>query len=168
MAVSPDKSTKEPGIAASEQQVAELADRVSELELLVQEQAATIHNLMTAQLSAVGVDPAGAQRRALGRTLVQFTRNYSRLAQPSTIKDAPNVVEAYSAGGGEIVRLRDDELARIQADFPDLLETRQDKFRPFRRQVPKMVPDEHGIPRWTSTVVEVPVVEMIAKAPTVG
>lgn len=172
MAVSPDKSTNPKADVQNDvgrdPQVAELADRVSELEILVQEQAATIHNLMTSQLAAVGADPAGAARRALGRSLVQFRRNYNRMAQPSSIKDAPNVVDGYSVGALEVVRLRDDERARIEADFPDLLETRQDKFRPFPRQVPKMVPDEHGRPRWTMTVVPVPVDELIAKAPAVG
>lgn len=170
MAVSPDKSKPgdQPNAVGGDPAAVELADRVSELELIVQEQAATIQSLLNAQMAAVGADPVGSQRRALGRTLVQFLRNYHRMAQPSTVKDAPNVVEGYAVGALEIVRLRDDELARIQADFPDLIETRQDKFQPFPRRVPFVAPDQHGRPTWSTKVELVPVAEMVARAPAAG
>lgn len=160
MAVGKD-AAKEPSLMSFE-------DRISELELIVQEQAATIQALLNAQLAAAGADPVGARARALGRTLVQFRGNYNRMAQPSTVKDAPNIVEGYAVAEGEIVRLRDDEVARIQADFPGLIETSRDKFRPARRRIPFMGQDQHGRPAWTTKVQEIPVDALLKAAPAVG
>lgn len=151
-----------------QKEAVDLADRVSELELIVQEQAATIQSLLNAQLSGAGLDAEGARRRALGRTLVQFTRNYHRLAQPSTVKDAPNVVEQYSVAALEVVRLREDEVARIQGDFPGLIETSKGKFRPFIRRIPFLSTDQNGRPTWTTKAETIDVEKLIEKAPAVG
>jgi hypothetical protein len=159
-----ETKTKEAGAADP----AALFDRVSELELIVQEQAATIQSLLNAQLAGVGLDPVGARLRAMGRTLVQFRENYNRMAQPSSVKDAPNVVEQYAVAALEVVKLRDDEVARIMADFPGLIETKQSRFRPFPRRIPFMAPDQHGRPAWTTKIEEVPVEKLIERAPSVG
>jgi hypothetical protein len=145
-----------------------LVDRNNELELMVQELAGNIEALTRAQMFAVGVDPAGAARRALGRTVVQFTANYNRLPQPSTVKDAPNVVEGYAVGALEVVRLRDDELARIQADFPGLVETNRDRFREYPKRVPYLERDQHGRPVWGLKTEMVKVATLIEKAPPVA
>jgi hypothetical protein len=166
MAVGKDREPNDSAGSAGEP--AGLADRISELELIVQEQAATIQSLLNAQMAAVGADPIGARARALGRTLVQFRGNYNRMAQPSTVKDAPNIVEGYAVGELEVVRLRDDEVARIQADFPDLIETNQARFKPFKRRIPFMGQDQHGRPAWTTKVQEIPVESLVKAAPAVG
>jgi hypothetical protein len=165
MAVTPD-TNKTSGRAGTAE--AGEADRITELELMVQELSATVEMLTKAQLAGVGMDPAGAARRSLGRTVVQFQANYNRLPQPSTVKDAPNVVEGYAVGALEIVRLRNDELERIRADFPTLIETNVDRFVPFQKRTPYLGKDDAGRPRWESKVELLPVKGLIERAPNVG
>lgn len=161
MAVTPDAKGQGP-------RSTEDADRISELELIVQELSATVEMLTKAALAGTGMDPAGAARRALGRTVVQFRENYNRLPQPSTVKDAPNIVEGYAAGALEVVRLRNDELERIRADFPNLIEVDQAKFVPFQKRTPFLGKDDNGRPRWETKIELVPVKGLIDRAPAVG
>lgn len=166
MAVTPDSkgAQSQAGQTVSREEFQELLDQNTQLELQVQELAATLDLIQKAQTVA-GVDPQASTRRALGRTPVQFKENYNRLPQPSTVKDAPNLVDGYTVGKFGVVNLRDDEVARILADFPGLIEVDKSKFVPFPKRTPFMEKDEHGRSVWGSKLELIDVKTLLAKAP---
>ena len=146
----------------------QMQDRITELELLIQEMAAQLNAVTRAQLHGAGVDAAVMARRNLGRKTGQFTRNYNRLPQPSSVKGGPNLIDGYAIGAWEVVKIRVDELDRINADFPDLIEEDVKKFKSCPRHVPTLTRDDQGRPVWRMDPKPVPVDELIKIAPEVG
>jgi len=146
----------------------ELVARNQELEMLIQDMAADLSALNRAQLAACGVDPGVAARKNLRRRTVQFTRNYNRLSQPSSVPNGPNLVEGYTVAAFEVVKIREDEFLRINADFPGLMVEAVDEFKP--RPAWKSEPDKDaaGRFRWKLTPVPIPVDVLIERAPSVG
>lgn len=168
MAVSPDKKNESAAGLGNDPDVESLLDRVSEMELLIQDMAATIQTLQNAAIGRAGLDPEGAARRAMGRQPVQFLRHYNRLPMPSTVAGAPHVVEGYTVAAFEVVLLRKDELQRIKGDFPDLIQDNPAKFVDQAIHRPYLGKDDNGRPIWTTKTEVVNVKTLVDRAPPVG
>jgi len=110
---------------------------------LITQLAEKLDIVQNAQLCGVGIDPMIAARALQPRRKVQFQRHYSRSALPSKIQKGAKIVEAYSVSCGDIVEIREDEYKRITAEFPDLLEANESKFREKARMKPVQVVDKN-------------------------
>lgn len=152
----------------SRDEFADLEARNQELELMVEEMARNLSAMNVALLQGVGVDPAVAARGRLPRRPVQFTRHYNRMAQPSTVKDGPNLIDAYCVAEREVVKLRLDEVERLQKTFPGLIEVDEKKFadKPGYRREPDK--DEYGRFRWRLTPEPIQVKVLMAHARDAG
>lgn len=111
---------------------------------VIDELIAKVDGLTTAQLQGVGVDPQAAARGNVPYSLVQFTRNHNVAATPSKIQKGTNTHDAYSAECGDVVYLKDDEIARLNGDFEGLLITKEADFKEKMRYRHEWGVDEAG------------------------
>lgn len=146
----------------------ELLRQNGENAALIEQMAAKLDRLESAQLAGVGIDPAIAARAHLPRTMVQFNEHYTRAAIPSTVQDGALIHEGYSVAQNEIVNLRDDEVKRLNRDRPGLIESDQKKWQPKIAVSVQPGHDDHGRFGYKIVRTPVPVEQLIKIAQDIG